>query len=51
MKGRIKDLLQLLLRFLIVVWIWTFGLLFLGLFCLCYKTKEFIQIRVLKREP
>lgn len=51
MKGRIKDLLQLLLRILIVIWIWTFGLLFLGLFWVCLKTKHFIQIRVLKREP
>lgn len=50
MKQALQDLMQLLLQMLIVVWIWTFGLALLGLFWIWYKTKEFIQIRILKRE-
>jgi len=51
MKNLLGNIWSLMLQLLIIVWIWTFGLLFLGLCWVYFKTKEFIQIRILKREP
>jgi len=50
LKDKVLDVLHLMLRALIVIWIWTGGLALLALCYAYFKTKEFIQIRVLKRE-
>jgi len=50
LKQFVQGIFQLLLQFLIIVWIWTGGLILLGLLWLFFKTKEFLLIKVLKRE-
>jgi len=49
-KQFVQNVFQLLVQFLIIVWIWTGGLILLGLLWLFFKTKEFLLIKVLKRE-
>lgn len=50
MKHMLQCIWNVMLQLTIIVWIWTGGLLLLSLCWLYFKTKEFIQIKVLKRE-